>query len=163
MNTKETIRSNMGITDMVFKTYLSDLSDADLMTRPSEGCNHVAWQVGHLISSEVGLINQIAPGKGMELPDGFADAHSKEQAGNDDASAFRSKDEYLALYDKVREASAAVLEEMTDEQMDEAGPEHFKQLCPTKGAMFNLVATHPMMHAGQLAVARRVLGKPVLI
>ena len=78
MNAKDAIRSSANLSSMVLKTYISDLDDADLMRRPGEGCNHLAWQLGHLISSEVQLLDKVAPGQGIELPDGFADAHSKE-------------------------------------------------------------------------------------
>ncbi len=163
MNTKDAIRSSMNISDLVLKTYLSDLSDADLMTRPGEGCNHLAWQLGHLISSEVGLLQGLGVKAKVELPEGFAEAHTKETCGSDDASAFRTKEEYLSAYDTVREASRAALEEYPDADFDQPSAEHFRKMFPTQGDVFNLVATHPMMHAGQFAVARRKLGKPVLI
>ena len=36
------------------------------------------------------------------------------------------------------------------------------RLAPTLGALFFLMASHEMMHAGQFTVVRRQLGKPVL-
>ncbi|MCA9028807.1 MAG: DinB family protein [Planctomycetaceae bacterium] len=163
MNTKDAIRSSMNMSDTVMKIYLSDLSDADLMTRPSSGSNHLAWQLGHLISSEVMLLKSLVPDANVELPAGFAEAHSKEQAGNDDASAFSSKEEYLSLYDKVRDASRAALEDYPEPDFDSPSAEHFRQNFPTQGDVFLLIANHPLMHAGQFAVTRRNLGKPVLI
>lgn len=163
MNTKDAIRSAMAMSDTVMKTYLSDLNDADLMTRPGDGCNHLAWQLGHLISSEVMLLKGLSPDASVELPEGFAEAHSKEATGNDDASAFQSKDEYLALYDKVRDASRAALDSYPEPDFDSPSAEHFRKMFPTQGDVFMLIANHPMMHAGQLAVARRKLGKDVLI
>lgn len=163
MNTKDTFRSAMNMSDTVMKAYLSDLSDADLMTRPSAGCNHLAWQLGHLISSEAMLLKGLAPDANVQLPDGFAKAHAKDQAGNDDAAAFCTKDEYLSLYDKVREASRAVLENYPEPDFDAPSAEHFRKNFPTQGDVFMLIANHPLMHAGQFAVARRNLGKPVLI
>jgi hypothetical protein len=71
MNAKDAIRSAMGMGLFVVEKYLSDLDDADLMRRPTAGCNHLAWQLGHLISSESGLVNMVCPGQGGELPDGF--------------------------------------------------------------------------------------------
>ena len=37
------------------------------------------------------------------------------------------------------------------------------EMAPTVGALFVLIANHPMMHAGQFVVVRRKLGKPVVI
>lgn len=163
MNAKDAIRSSANLSTMVLKSYISDLDDADLMRRPAEGCNHLAWQLGHLISSEVHLLNCVAPGKGPELPDGFAEAHSKEACGNDDPAAFRDKGTYVELLDQVRAASFAALDEYAESDLDNPAPEDFRSFCPTMGDMFTLIATHPMMHAGQFVIVRRQLGKPILM
>ncbi|MGE0377497.1 MAG: DinB family protein [Planctomycetaceae bacterium] len=163
MNTKDAIRSAMNVSDTVIKTYLSDLDDADLMARPGEGCNHLAWQLGHLISSEVMLLQGVSPKGGATLPDGFSKAHSKEMTGNNDPAGFLTKEEYLSLYDAVREASRAAVESYPEPDFDAPSAEHFRKMFPTQGDIFMLIATHPLMHAGQFVVARRKLGKPVLI
>ncbi len=163
MNTNDAIRASMDVSLFVLTTYLSDLAEEDLMKRPSPGCNHFAWQLGHLISSETSLLESICPGKGTPLPDGFAAQHSKEACGIDDPASFCTKQEYLDLLQKARTATLAALESMSDEDLDRPSPEPFRQHFPTVGQMFTLIATHPLMHAGQLAVLRRQLGKPVLI
>ena len=163
MNAKDAIRSSANISTMVLKTYISDLDDADLMSRPGEGCNHLAWQLGHLISSEVYLLNSVAPGQGIALPDGFAEAHAKDQSNNDNPDDFQSKAEYVELFDKVREASLSALDVFADSDLDNPAPEDFRSFCPTMGDMFTLIATHPMMHAGQFVVIRRRAGKPILM
>ena len=162
MNSKEAIAAAMDLSSMVFTSYLSDLEDSELMNRPGEGCNHLAWQIGHLISSEVMLLESVCPGKAAKLPEGFADAHSKEQAGSDDADAFHNKETYLGLMNEVRDASKAALNELSDEDLDKPSPEHFQSFAPTVGHMFVLIGTHPMMHAGQAVPVRRKLGKPVM-
>ncbi len=163
MNAKDAIRSSANLSTMVLKTYISDLDDADLMRRPGEGCNHLAWQLGHLISSEVQLLDKVAPGQGTELPNGFADAHSKEACNNDDPTGFHDKQTYIELFDKVRAASLSALDAYAQSDLDNAAPEDFRQFCPTIGDMFTLIATHPMMHAGQFVIVRRQLGKPILM
>jgi hypothetical protein len=97
------------------------------------------------------------------LPEGFAEAHSKEQTGNDDPSAFQSKKEYQSLHEQVRSATLAALDAYPASDLDKPAPESFRSFCPTMGDMFVLIATHPMMHAGQFAVVRRQLGKPILM
>ncbi len=163
MNTNDAIRSSANLSSMVLKTYISDLDDADLMRRPGEGCNHLAWQLGHLISSEVQLLDRVAPGQGTELPAGFADAHSKEACNNDDPAGFHGKQTYVELFDKVRAASLAALDAYAQSDFDNPAPEDFREFCPTMGDMFTLIATHPMMHAGQFVIVRRQLGKPILM
>lgn len=163
MKLNEAIWSAANLSDTVLKSYLSDLEDSELLCRPGESCNHLAWQLGHLIASEVQLLESIAPGKSIELPDGFVDAHSKEMCTSDDPAKFHTRQEYLDLYEKVRAASKGALDAIPEEQLDAPAPENFRSFCPTVADMFALIATHPMMHAGQFAVARRKLGKPVLM
>ncbi|QDU39546.1 DinB superfamily protein [Maioricimonas rarisocia] len=163
MDAKDALRSTSNLSSMVLKSYISDLDDADLMRRPGEGCNHLAWQLGHLIASEVQLLEMVARGQATTLPDGFAEAHSKDACGNDDPGAFLEKSEYEELFDKVRGASLAALEAMSDADLDQPGPEAFSSVCPTVGDLFSLIASHPMMHAGQFVVVRRQLGKPILM
>ncbi|WP_442505525.1 DinB family protein [Novipirellula sp. SH528] len=162
MQGKDAIQSAMKFCDMVYRGYMSDLDDSELLQRPCEGCNHIAWQTGHLISSEVSMLESIAPGKAYELPAGFVEAHAKDKADSDDASAFLGRDEYLALWDKVRAATLEALDGMSDEDLGAESPEHFRGFCPTVGDVVILISTHPMMHAGQLVPLRRQLGKPVL-
>ncbi len=163
MNAKDAIRSSTNLSSMVLNAYISDLEDADLMLRPGEGCNHLAWQLGHLIASEVNLLEQVAPGQGTELPEGFAEAHLKDACGNDDPASFFNKATYVELFDKVRNASLAALEAYPEADLDRPAPEDFRQFCPTMGDMFMLIASHPLMHAGQFVIIRRRLGKPILM
>jgi len=163
METKDAILSAMKFSDDVLMAYLSDLSDDDLSTRPNQGCNHLAAQLGHLISSETQLIELLCPGKGLELPNGFVEQHSEDSSDNDEASEFCSKDEYLSLYSRVREATRAALRDFPTNDFEQPSPDQFRERFPTIGDLFILIAQHPLMHAGQFAVTRRVLGKPVLI
>lgn len=163
MNAKDAIRSSANLSSLVLTAYISDLDDADSMRRPGEGCNHLAWQLGHLISSEVQLLDKVAPGQGIELPDGFADAHSKEACRNDDPASFHGKQTYLDLFDQVRVASLSALDAYPQSDLDNPAPESFREFCPTMGDLFTLIATHPMMHAGQFVIVRRQLGKPIVI
>ncbi|QDU92498.1 DinB family protein [Lignipirellula cremea] len=163
MNAKDAIRSSANLSSTVLKSYFSDLDDADLMRRPTEGCNHLAWQLGHLISSEVQLLNGVAPGQGITLPEGFSEAHAKEQCGNDDPAGFLDKAAYAELFDKVRAASLAALDGYAESDLDSPAPEQMRNFCPTMGDMFTLIAAHPLMHAGQFVIVRRQLGKPILI
>ncbi len=163
MNTQEAITATMDVSSMVLTSYLKDLTDAELMTCPGDGCNHIAWQLGHLIASECNLLNAIQPGAAAELPEGFDGKHSKETIGEDDPAKFCTKQEYLDLLDKVRDASKAALANASDDDLDGPSPEQFRERFPTVGSLYVLISTHGMMHAGQFVPVRRALGKPVVI
>jgi DinB family protein len=163
MNAQDAIRTTMDISSMVLQAYIGDFTDDELMCRPAAGCNHIAWQLGHLIASECGLLEAIRPGTAAALPDGFAEAHGKEMAGSDDPDQFCSKQEYIDLNEKVRAASLAELEKSSSTDLDEPSPEQYRQMFPTVGSIFALIATHGLMHSGQFVPVRRALNKPVVI
>jgi hypothetical protein len=165
MNAKDVILFNFGMSDRLVNRYLEDLTDADLLLRPVEGQNHIAWQLGHLIRSERFMVEQIRPGSCPPLPEGFEDAHGQDEASthSDDASRFLKKDEYLALMNKQRDATKAVLESFTDAEMDGPAPERFARRLPTAGSVLAMVGTHVLMHVGQFVSVRRALKKPVTI
>jgi hypothetical protein len=133
MNTKEAIRATMGVSSMVMNKYLEDLSDADLMKRPGPGCNHIAWQLGHLISSEAQLLAMAAPGTTVELPAGFAEKHTKEKTGDDNPANFCTKQQYLDEFEKVHAATFAVIDALSDADLDKQAPENFRSMFPTVG------------------------------
>jgi len=140
---------------------LNDLSDADLLVRPVPGANHIAWQLGHLIVAEHGMVSGHLPGVAYpELPAGFADRHKKEAATND--SGFGTKAEYLNLFNKVRQATIDAVAKLSDADLDRPTTGRMAAMVPTVGALLLLNANHVDMHAGQFTVVRRKLGKPVL-
>ncbi|MCM2374387.1 DinB family protein [Aporhodopirellula aestuarii] len=163
MNAIEVLKQIYSTSQMVMSSYVSDLTDEELLTRPNENCNHIAWQLGHLIVAENQLLQSVVPGHSVELPDGFAEHHAKENATSNDASQFLSKDGYLELFAKMKESTFAALDALSEEDLDKPGPEHLASMFPTVGSVLGLVSTHVMMHVGQFVPVRRALGKPVII
>jgi len=163
MKAQDVLSSAYEMSDMVLRTYIGDLSDADLLHRPGAGCNHLAWQLGHLIASEVSLLNGVCPNAAAELPSGFAERYSKATASIDSPSSFDTKDAYLKLMDANKAAALKAIASVSEDRLSESGPDHFKPMFPTVGSVLLLVATHGLMHCGQFVPVRRSLGKPVLI
>jgi hypothetical protein len=161
MNAKDVIRQNFGMSDTILNLYLGDLNDADLLIRPVEGQNHIAWQLGHLISSERSMLEGIKPGASPALPEGFDEAHNRDACTSDDRSKFLSKQRYLELYQAQRAASMNVLDGLSDADLDAPGPERMRKMVPTVGAVLGLMGNHVMMHLGQFVSVRRKLKKPV--
>ena len=162
MNSATLIRATYTLPDMVVKGYLDDLTDEELLFRPHEKVNHIAWQLGHLIAGENFHVNQVKPDSMPTLPEGFAEAHSKENASSNDGSQFCTKAEYLQLMEEQRQGAFAVLDSLTEEQLAGPIPSQISYLGPVMSAAFTGEAAHWMMHAGQWAVIRRMLGKPPL-
>jgi hypothetical protein len=161
MNTKDALRLAMegaGVCD----AYLADLSDADLLVRPAPDCNHIAWQLGHLIQSEHEMLDAVSPGSMPKLPAGFKEKHTKEKAKSDNPKDFLTKAEYVDLARQQRAGTQSVLEKLSERDLDRPAPESMRSYCPTVGSVFAMQGTHWLMHGGQWAVVRRKLGKPPL-
>ena len=156
MNTpQEAIKTSLGIAREVTTMIISDLSDDDLFVRPVPGANHIAWQLGHLISSEHHMMSGMEGADMPALPDGFADRHNAETSKSDDRSKFDTKEKYVELYQSVRAATLAMLDRVTVEQLDQPAPETVSKISPTVGHTLALQATHELMHVGQYSVVRR--------
>lgn len=161
MDIKQAIVSSLGQADMVVDAYLADLKDEELLIRPIPNTNHIAWQLGHLISSERWLVDKVAPGKLEPLPAGFDAAHKKDTAAIDDADKFLTKEQYARLARQVRAGTLRIVEEMAPGDFDRP-VEKMPPSVKTVGDMFFFVSMHWLMHAGQWAVIRRKLGRPPL-
>jgi hypothetical protein len=163
MHAKDAIKSALLSTQQMVGMYLGDLSDADLLERPVPAANHIAWQLGHLIASEVHLIKETLPNAVYpELPSGFAERHNKATSALNPPKGFGTKAEYLGLFGKVRGATLAALDKLSDADLDRPTQGNMAQFAPKLGDLFLLVSNHVLMHAGQFTVVRRKLGKPVL-
>lgn len=158
MDAQAALRDLLSMADMIGLAYITDLSDAELMQRPHPKCNHLNWQVGHLITSEHQLMSQIATMP--ELPAGFAEKYSKETATSDDASQFATKEELLAAHKAQRGGTLEALTKMSAEELDAATGISY---APTKGALVSMQGCHWLMHCGQWVVVRRENDKPILI
>jgi hypothetical protein len=163
MTPQEVLAQTYKTSSMVLTTYLSDLSDEDLLHRPGVGCNHLNWQLGHLISSEVELLEMVVPGAGATLPPGFAEKYKTATAQSNELSAFATKVELTTLMTANQEAALKAFASVSDEQLSQPGPPHMQPMFPTVGSILILIATHSLMHCGQFVPVRRALGKPVLI
>ncbi|MBX6312168.1 MAG: DinB family protein [Isosphaeraceae bacterium] len=163
MQAKDVIRNSLETSDFVLQSYIGDLDDADLLIRPVPGMNHIAWQLGHLIATERRFVEAIQPGSCPPLPEGFDDGHGRMATGVDDPSKFYPRARYQELWKAQRAATHAVLERLSEADLDRTDPERFPSFAPTVGAILNLCGTHALMHAGQFVGVRRKLGKPVTI
>jgi len=153
------IKGSLESPGFVVNAYLEDLSDADLLIRPTEGANHIAWQLGHLIVSEHHLVNQVCPDSMPALPPGFAEKYTKETASIDDPTAFHTKDDYLRLMKEQREGTLAALAKLSDEELEKPSPESLQRFATTVGGVIAGQSMHWMMHAGQWVIVRRMLGR----
>jgi len=162
MNTpQEAIKSSLAFSRHVTNMCLDKVSGAALLVRPVPSANHIAWQLGHLISTECKLLVETPAAQAPVLPDGFAESYTSESSKSDDPSKFETKDRYLELYDAVRAGTNALLDRLSVDDLNRPGPEFIKAIAPTLGEALGLQALHEMMHVGQFSVVRRKEGLPI--
>jgi hypothetical protein len=163
MTAIDAIRTALQSTHHLITWFLSDLSDADLLVRPVQGANHIAWQIGHVLVTETRLVSQqgfraVYP----ELPAGFEKQHSKDTQAREPATGFATRGEYVDLFTKVRHATIAGLNALKESNLEAPTTGPMAAFAPTLGALLLLTSNHSLMHAGQFSVVRRKLRKPVL-
>ncbi len=162
MNARDAIKIALTSTQGLLPQYLNDLSDEDLLVRPVPAANHIAWQLGHLIATEAMMGDLIPGARYPELPAGLKSQMDGKSAKTPPPGGYLKKAEYVDWFNKVRSATVASVERLTDADLDKPTPGDFAQWAPTIGALLMLTATHTMMHGGQFTVVRRALNKPVL-
>jgi hypothetical protein len=163
MNAKEAVKIALTSTQYLLNRYVSDLSDADILVRPVPNANHIAWQLGQLIWAEAEMMKAELPTAAFpELPAGFKKQHDKDTAAMEPPKGFRTKHEYMDLFGKVRGATIAALDQISDADLDKPTSGPMAKYAPKLADMLQMQANHVMMHAGQFTVVRRKLGKPVL-
>ncbi len=161
MNVKEAIRQDFARAGMITNMLLGDLEDAELLERPVPGANHIAWQLGHVITACRHFGELIKPGSMPALPEGFTEKYSKENSSSDNPDDFASRDEYLRLLDEQRQGLLAVLDQLSDEDLAGDAHDSMKSICRNVADMFGLASDHEVMHTGQYSTVRRKLGKAV--
>jgi hypothetical protein len=160
MGPKDVIRNSLDLSDFVIKSYLKDLTDAELLLRPLPTMHPIALQLGHLIVAERMFNEWVKPGFAPPLPEGFAEAHDLKKPEGDD-SRFKTKEEYLSLMDQQRAATKETLDSLSDSDLDENPGGRLPSFIPTVGAALNMAGLHSLNHSGQFVAVRRMLNKPI--
>ena len=142
-------------------TLLEDLSDDDWYWSPPEYATHIAWQVGHLAMSEYGLTLFRQRGRvseDMDLMSGkFRKLFLRGSEPKSDRAVYPEPAEILEVLDRVHQqmkTEVPSFEEMLDEEI---GPPH--AAFGTKYGALLFCANHEMIHAGQIGMLRRLMGK----
>lgn len=125
---------------------------------PNGGC-HTLWTLGHLAYIESLIIRTFMLGEANPL------AHWEEAFDGADTSGditqFPPFDEVLAKCREVRASTLALLDSLTEDDLDRMSakvPAGFEATFGTYRLCLQYVADHWYMHRGQLADARRAAG-----
>lgn len=144
---------------------IDDVAEEDWFRQVSSCPTHLAWQVGHLAMAQYALTMLRIRGKEREdeglLSKAFFRSFQKGTAPKFDPAEYPTVSEILATLARVHEASLEELALQTDETLDVKLPEPHAVFDTKLGSVF-FCAAHEMLHAGQIGLLRRVLGKEPL-
>lgn len=151
------------------RAYTESLLDADdpadWFRMPTEGVSHVAWQVGHLAFAGYRLALERVRGPRPDdvqlISDAFLAQFGRGSSPDPDPSSYPDAAEIRATFDRVQARVITELAVLDDAELDRpvAVPH---RLCGTKAEILAWAARHEMFHAGQIALLRRLLGRPPL-
>ncbi|MBN9118269.1 MAG: DinB family protein [Planctomycetes bacterium] len=136
---------------------------AEWFTVPAGGVSHVAWQVGHVASSEYRLclerLRPRTPADEALISDAFLKTFGRESLPEPETGF--NAEEIRAVFDRVHAQILAELPHYPDADLD-LPPLKPHPLFDTRIAGLRYAPLHEMIHCGQIAMIRRMLGqKPI--
>ena len=145
---------------------LNHIEPADWFRQPHEGVTHIGWQVGHLAVAEYGLglrrVRGAQPEDGQMISESFQAHFGKGSIPSPDASQYPPPETIRRVFENVHRRVIEELNGFADAVADQpvAPPPH--PMFKTKLDALHFCAQHEFIHAGQIALLRRLLGQPPL-
>jgi len=143
-------------------TLLADIDDADWFRTPAGASSHIAWQVGHLAMAEYGLCLFRQRGRKPEdlelMPSRFRKQYSRGTTPDPDAANQSSPAELRTIFERIHEQCLAEMAGFPAGQLSEPAEMPYA-VYPTKLGALLFCSHHEMIHAGQIGLLRRLLGK----
>lgn len=164
MDCKDLIRISLEQSRMYVMGLLNDMRDAPTAVPTPRGGNHPLWVLGHLVYSEAGLVARFIEGRSDHPLQQWAGLFGGGSEPVADASRYPSFDELLAEFEKIRARTLQVLAGMSDADLEgpAKAPPGREAFFGTRVKCFLMIATHTTFHGGEVADARRAIGrKPV--
>ena len=144
---------------------IRDVDDGDWFRQPAPGQSHVAWQVGHLAMAEYALalmrVRDAQPGDREILSREFRRHFGKGSTPDPDPANNPSPVEIRQVLDRVHEQVRVEIPGLNDEDLSAALVEPHPMFDTKLGAL-HFCADHEYLHAGQIGLLRRLLGKAPL-
>jgi uncharacterized damage-inducible protein DinB len=145
--------------------FLNDLSPDEWFWHPGELTTHLAWQVGHLAVAQYNLcLRRIRDRIGADhalISDQYIELFQLGSQPVADRSVYPSIEEIRQVFNAVHEQAIRELAQRTDAELS-VPVERPHAVFTTKLGAVEWCAPHEMVHAGQIGLLRRMLGKPPL-
>lgn len=140
---------------------LADIPDGDWFRMP-DGITHVGWQVAHLAMAQYGLCLFRVRGRQPEdlelMSADFRKKFSKGSQPNPDPQQNPTPEEIRTVLARVHQQALQELAGFSDADLDVPVDEPHAVFNTKLGAVY-FCSLHEMLHAGQIGLLRRWLGK----
>ena len=143
-------------------TLIENLPDDEWLKMPAGCPTHIAWQVGHIAMAQYGLclmrVRDSQPGDRDLMSRDFRKQYSKGTTPDADPANNPSPEEIRRVFNAVHEQVLREAPSFDEAELEKplAAPH---QMFTTKLAALHFSADHEMLHAGQIGLIRRLLGK----
>lgn len=135
----------------------------DWVYQVDPAANHAMWFVGHMTSTDNFVISMLAPDKAIELPVNYQDLFGMGSKPVGDPAIYPTPADALRLLRERRQTLLAVLDTLSDEELNKPVPPGSPSFLADNAAMFQFIVYHEGVHTGQMSIARRALGHAPLM
>jgi hypothetical protein len=159
MHSIDLIRDNLNRSRDRVLAHVEEMRDHAVVFPTPNGGPHTLWVLGHLAYIESMVIHGLMLGEENPLAEWEELFDGADTSG--DISIYPPFDEVLARCREVRQATLALLDTLSENDLDKPGtliPRGFEDFFGTWRHCFQYVADHWYMHRGNLADARRAVG-----
>jgi hypothetical protein len=141
---------------------LEGVEEADWFAMPAGCPTHLAWQIGHLAMAEYGLCLFRVRGRQEAdlslMTSSFRKLFSRGSAPQADTAKYPSMAEIRATLDRIHAQVLLEAPSYTPEQLAEPVEMPYAVHANKLGGLI-FCSHHEMLHAGQIGLIRRLLGK----
>ncbi len=157
-----TLRDALNFSYEWIKPLADDLADAAMTSPTPVAGNHPLWIMGHLALSSADLLAMVT-----DVPNPHGCWKALFEGGSQplpDLATYPAYAEVMKAYEATHQNVLTVLDELTELQLNARPPAVWDVLqedpqFQTIGQVLLFIALHEMSHRGQLADARRALGR----
>jgi hypothetical protein len=142
--------------------FLDGLDPADWFRMPAEGVTHIAWQVGHLAFAQYRLalerVRGVRPDVASLITPAFLQTFGRDSVPDPDPARYPPVAEIRRVLDAVH---VQVMRDLADHPADDLAnpPLTPHRLARTKLDVLLWCGQHELVHAGQIALLRRLSGR----
>jgi hypothetical protein len=166
----ETVIKNVEFTRRYTLSLLEDLTADDWFWTPADSSEkfttHIAWQAGHIAMAEYGLMLFRQRGRDRDvdatlMSGKFRKLFLRGSEPHRDREGYPEPQEIIEVMDRVHRQVLKEIASFDGEQLDEPAEPPHAAFATRYGALL-FAGGHEMLHAGQIGLLRRLMGKAPL-